>query len=117
MKSPMGMAAPTTDLTFYAQLPLARDAACGHDDHRHFGREVYRLLTGRDPADADIESGYDFDRHVIASILAVSAMERGRLSDRVGLSPVELIAVVAQLFPAIAFDASWFLQAGASGSP
>jgi nitrogen fixation protein NifQ len=75
MKSPMGMVAPITDLTFSAPSPLAQD------------------------------------------ILQVSAMERGRLSDRVGLSPVELIAVVAELFPVIASDTSWLLQSGASATP
>jgi nitrogen fixation protein NifQ len=111
------MAAPTIDSSFQVAFPLVHGEALVHDDKRHYGREIYRLLTGFDPADADIETEHDFDRHVIASIVAVAAMERGRLAERAGLSSIELIGLVAQLFPAAAFDASWLSLAGASASP
>ncbi|UFZ04222.1 nitrogen fixation protein NifQ [Bradyrhizobium ontarionense] len=87
------------------------------DDKRHRGRQIYRLLTGADPADAQIDNDPSFDRHVIASILAVSAMEPGALAERAGLSTVELIALLAQLFPAAPIDSSWLPISGASAAP
>ncbi|MGJ4947963.1 nitrogen fixation protein NifQ [Bradyrhizobium sp. HKCCYLS20291] len=87
------------------------------DDKRQRGRAIYRLLTGNDPADAVIDSDLSFDRHVVASILAVSAMEHGALAERVGLSTVELIALLAQLFPAAPIDSSWLPISGAAPAP
>jgi nitrogen fixation protein NifQ len=109
--------APTIIPSLSAVPPLVHGEALIHDDKRHYGREIYRLLTNVDPADADTESDDDFDRHVIASIIAVSAMEQGRLAERAGLSPIELIGLVAQLFPAAAFDSSWLPLAAASAAP
>ncbi|WOH64088.1 nitrogen fixation protein NifQ (plasmid) [Bradyrhizobium sp. BWA-3-5] len=63
------------------------------------GIATYRLLAGCHPADADISSDSDFDRHVLASILATAAMEGGRISDRAGLSGDELVALLEQHFP------------------
>jgi nitrogen fixation protein NifQ len=94
------------------QAPLAFE-----DDRRHHGRTIYRLLTGCDSADAVIDNDASFDRHVIASILAVSAMEHGTLAERAGLSTVELIALVAQLFPAASIDSSWLPINGAAPAP
>ncbi|MGJ4994507.1 nitrogen fixation protein NifQ [Bradyrhizobium sp. HKCCYLS3077] len=94
------------------QAPLAFE-----DDKRHHGRQIYRLLTGNDPAEAVIDDDFDFDRHVIASILAVSAMEHGALAERAGLSTVELIALLAQLFPAAAIDSTWLPINGAAPAP
>ncbi|GLH82078.1 molybdenum processing protein [Bradyrhizobium sp. SSBR45G] len=87
------------------------------DDKRQRGRQIYRLLTGTNPGDALIESDASFDRHVMASILAVSAMEHGALAERAGLSTVELIALLAQLFPAAAIDSSWLPINGAAPAP
>ncbi|XUM22318.1 nitrogen fixation protein NifQ [Bradyrhizobium oligotrophicum S58] len=87
------------------------------EDKRHHGRQIYRLLTGVDPDDALIDSDIGFDRHVIASILAVSAMEHGALAERAGLSTVELIALLAQLFPAASIDSSWLPITGAVAAP
>ncbi|WP_315781765.1 MULTISPECIES: nitrogen fixation protein NifQ [unclassified Bradyrhizobium] len=94
------------------QAPLAFE-----DDKRHHGRQIYRLLTGNDPAEAVIDDDFNFDRHVIASILAVSAMEHGALAERAGLSTVELIALLAQLFPAAAIDSTWLPINGAAPAP
>jgi nitrogen fixation protein NifQ len=69
------------------------------DDRRHHGREVYRKLTGTDPADADIEDDDSFDRHVMASILAVSATEGGTVGERAGLSTIDLVGLIAEMFP------------------
>ena len=97
--------------------PPPGSAAFMDDDKQHHGREIYRLLTDTDPADALIDSDASFDRHVIASILAVSAMEHGALAERVGLSTVELIALLAQLFPAASIDSSWLPITGAAAAP
>ncbi|MGY3450909.1 nitrogen fixation protein NifQ [Bradyrhizobium sp. USDA 4353] len=96
----------------HLQAPLAFE-----DDKRHHGRQIYRLLTGNDPAEAVIDDDFNFDRHVIASILAVSAMEHGALAERAGLSTVELIALLAQLFPAAAIDSTWLPINGAAPAP
>lgn len=97
--------------------PRAYDEAVVLEDPRRYGREIYRLLTGTDPAGADIETDRDFDRHVVASIIAVSAMEQGMLAERIGLSAIELIALVAQLFPSAAPDASWLPKSGVVAAP
>ncbi|MGJ5178358.1 nitrogen fixation protein NifQ [Bradyrhizobium oligotrophicum] len=87
------------------------------DDKRNHGRGIYRLLTGVDPDDAAFDDDASFDRHVIASVLAVSAMEHGALAERAGLSTVELIALLAQLFPAASIDSSWLPVNGVSAAP
>jgi len=76
----------------------------------HAGRAFYRLLTGRDPADADIRDNDDFDRHVLASILAASVMDGGQIAERAGLAEQDLNELLAQCFPsagvrAFAWDA------------
>jgi nitrogen fixation protein NifQ len=69
-------------------------------DKSGHGRDIYRLLTGFDPADAQIEDDRSFDRHVLASVLAVSAMEQGTLAECAGLPAIDLAALVAEMFPA-----------------
>jgi nitrogen fixation protein NifQ len=69
-------------------------------DKSDHGREIYRLLTGFDPADAQIGDNSSFDRHVLASVLAVSAMEQGTLAECAGLPAIDLVALVAEMFPA-----------------
>jgi nitrogen fixation protein NifQ len=108
---------PTITPSLQSTLPLADDDTSVPDDRRRYGREIYRLLTGSDPADADIACDRSFDLHVIASILAVSAMEQGALAERAGLSTVELIALLAQSFPATPIDSSWLPVNGASAAP
>ncbi|WP_245284291.1 nitrogen fixation protein NifQ [Bradyrhizobium sp. WSM2254] len=65
------------------------------------GIASYRLLTGMHPADADIDHDSSFDRHVLASIFAASAMEGGLLFEKVGLSSDELAALLKQNFPSV----------------
>ncbi|MGJ4895843.1 MULTISPECIES: nitrogen fixation protein NifQ [unclassified Bradyrhizobium] len=96
--------------------PSPRSGSC-EENARHHGRQIYRLLTGVDPDEALIDSDIGFDRHVIASVLAVSAMEHGALAERAGLSTVELIALLAQLFPAASIDSSWLPITGAAAAP
>jgi len=110
-----------------AIVDVAQSAAAGlqpspcggtiENDMRHHGRQIYRLLMGTDPADVLIDSDASFDRHVIASILAVSAMEHGALAERAGLSTIELITLLAQLFPAASIDSSWLPKDGAAPAP
>ncbi|MET0678418.1 MAG: nitrogen fixation protein NifQ [Bradyrhizobium sp.] len=83
----------------------------GKSDH---GRQIYRLLTGFDPADAQIEDDGSFDRHVLASVLAVSATEQGTLAECAGLPAIDLVALVAEMFPAA--GASW-LPVGEVSAP
>ncbi len=65
----------------------------------HVGAATYLMLTGCDAAAADIADDASFDRHVLASILAVAAMEGGVLTDRAGLPAGELAALIEQQFP------------------
>jgi len=90
-------AAPTAVVPFRSLL--ADGAALTDDERRHHGRVIYRMLTGNDPADAEIESDDSFDRHVMASILAVSAAEHGTVGERAGLSTFDLLGLIAEIFP------------------
>ena len=98
-------------------LPSSPDDGCLGCSGQHRGRQIYRLLTGVDPDDARIDDDASFDRHVIASILAVAAMEHGTLAERAGLSTIELITLLAQLFPAASIDSSWLPINGAAPAP
>ncbi|RTL48754.1 MAG: nitrogen fixation protein NifQ [Bradyrhizobiaceae bacterium] len=80
--------------------PATRPPAGLDADDLHAGREFYRLLTGCDPADADIREERAFDRHVLASILAAAAMEGGQIAQRTGLSEQDLDDLLAGYFPA-----------------
>ncbi|MGV7218746.1 nitrogen fixation protein NifQ [Bradyrhizobium sp. UFLA05-112] len=70
-------------------------------DRRHAGIELYRLLTGCDPADADIKDNDNFDRHVLASVLCAAVMDGGPLSERAGLTAEELNELLMQCFPSV----------------
>jgi len=69
-------------------------------DRGHTGTAAYRALTGCHPADAVIDDDSSFDRHVLASILAVAAMENGAVAERAGLAATDLSSLMAQRFPA-----------------
>ena len=79
----------------------------------HAGIDAYRLLTGCDPAGADIAGDRDFDRHVLASIIAVAAMDGDAVAERAGLAATDLAAIIAGYFPS-ARDrlAAWCAPAG-----
>lgn len=83
-------------------------AACAVDanSRSHRGITTYRLLTGRHPADADIATDSNFDRHVLASILAAATMDGGSLLAKVGLSCVELTALLERYFPSTEIKAA-----------
>ncbi len=76
-------------------FPLAR-AGSGEP---HAGRAFYRLLTGHDPVEADIGGNDDFDRHVLASILAAAVMDGGPIAERAGLAEQDLNKLLAKCFP------------------
>ncbi|PWE77084.1 molybdenum processing protein [Bradyrhizobium sp. SUTN9-2] len=75
--------------------------ACAVDAANQFqsGIGIYRLLTGVPPADADIATDSNLDRHVLASILAAATMDGGSLPEKVGLPGFELAALLEQYFP------------------
>jgi nitrogen fixation protein NifQ len=77
---------------------LETSAAPG--DRKHVGIVTYRALTGCHPADADTGDDFSFDRHVLASILAVAAMESGAVAERAGLAAADLVALMLKWFPA-----------------
>jgi nitrogen fixation protein NifQ len=82
-----------------SMLPFLEPSDRPH--HReHVGTAAYRALTGCHPADADIEDDSSFDRHVLASILAVAAMENGAVAERAGLAAADLASLMALWFPA-----------------
>jgi nitrogen fixation protein NifQ len=68
-------------------------------DRGHVGTAAYRLLTGCHPADAAVDDDFSFDRHVLASILAVAAMEDGAMAARAGLAAADLVSLMARWFP------------------
>ncbi|XIA67461.1 nitrogen fixation protein NifQ [Bradyrhizobium sp. TZ2] len=91
---------------FEARLfPLIVARANDPSGERHRGIATYRLLTGAHPADADITSDSNFDRHVLASILAAATMDGGPVSEKAGLSNHELAALLEQHFPSIRIKA------------
>lgn len=88
-------AIPNVDAAQAAALPADVSAR----DFCRAPAEAYRKLTGVAPDTAKIESDESFDRHVLASILALGATEPGPLSGRVGLSEAELDSLCALFFP------------------
>jgi nitrogen fixation protein NifQ len=77
------------------------------------GIATYRLLTGCNPVEAVIADDRDFDRHVLASILAAAAMEGEAIAERVGVAADELAELVSQYFPVAGNKlAAWCAPAG-----
>jgi nitrogen fixation protein NifQ len=75
----------------------------------HVGTAAYRLLAGCHPADAAVDDDFSFDRHALASILAVAAMEEGAMAARAGLAASDLGSLMAQWFPAASGSGiAWF---------
>ncbi|MGO8910740.1 MAG: nitrogen fixation protein NifQ [Bradyrhizobium sp.] len=80
-------------------------------DRGHVGTAAYRVLTGCHPADAAVDDDFSFDRHVLASILAVAAMEEGAMAARAGLAAADLVSLMAQWFPVAGSSGiAWFTQ-------
>ena len=90
--------------------PTTREAVYAEADE-HAGIATYRLLNGCHPTDADIRSDDDFDRHVLASILAAATMDGGAMADKAGLTAHDFAGLLAQYFPLMQIKAeSWFLR-------
>ncbi len=80
-------------------------------DRKHVGTAAYRLLTGCHPTDASVDDDLSFDRHVLASILAVAAMEEGAMAARAGLAAADLVSLMTQWFPVVCGSGiAWFTQ-------
>lgn len=83
------------DAIDWMPLPVAgADEDCGQE-----AAAVYRMLTGQEPADAAIAEDGAFDRHALASILAVASTEPGSVAERVGLADDELALLIECWFP------------------
>jgi nitrogen fixation protein NifQ len=80
-------------------LPALQPTGLPHG-REHIGAAAYRMLAGCHPADAIIDDDFSFDRHVLASILAVAAMENGAVAERAGLAAPDFASLMAQWFPA-----------------
>jgi nitrogen fixation protein NifQ len=81
----------------------------------HVGTAAYRALTGCHPADAVIDNDFSFDRHVLASILAIAAMEDGAVAERAGLAAADLASLMAHWFPnACGLGVVWHAQEAAA---
>lgn len=68
------------------------------------GPAAYRALTGCDPADARVETDWEFDAHVLACIIAVATLEHGPLCERIGLKQSDLSDLIDRWFPHTDFD-------------
>lgn len=93
-----------TEVTILADWSGQGEPTPGHiidmDDHvADRGVATYAALIGCNSAVARIDCDHDFDRHVLASLLAVGASEDGALASRVGLGDRELTELVERWFP------------------
>jgi nitrogen fixation protein NifQ len=78
---------------------LVLPAFAGADESASPVAAIYRVLTGQESAKADIADDHAFDRHVLASILAVALSEPGSLAERSGLSRGDLASLARHFFP------------------
>jgi nitrogen fixation protein NifQ len=81
-------------------LPGLEQPNAPRDSQHDIGVAAYRMLTGCHPADAVIDDDFSFDRHVLASILAVASMENGAVAERTGLVTTDIASLMAHWFPA-----------------
>ncbi|MBR1279355.1 nitrogen fixation protein NifQ [Bradyrhizobium sp. AUGA SZCCT0283] len=80
-------------------FPGLEQSNAPRDRQHDIGVAAYRMLTGCHPADAVIDDDFSFDRHVLASILAVASMENGTVAERAGLAAADLASLMAHWFP------------------
>lgn len=93
----------------HAMDPASTAASLAHDEGVDTNAApdcvaVYRRLTGGAPDAARIEDDHSFDRHVLASILALASTEGGPLTERSGLPASDLARLLAQWFPSAGGD-------------
>jgi nitrogen fixation protein NifQ len=65
------------------------------------GEAVYIALMGRHPGRVTIDADGDFDRHVLASLVAVAWVEGGSLAERLGLDGDSLARLFDRWFPRV----------------
>lgn len=105
----MSVIAPRQDLIDPALPPTSVELA---GRGVHVGAATYRMLMGCEPADAAIADDHNFDRHVLASILAVAAMENDAVAGQAGLVAADLATLIEQWFPQARYAvAAWCRQA------
>lgn len=104
------MIAAQASLVDAAAFPPVQSGA----GEEHAGIAFYRLLTGSAPAEADISDDDDFDRHVLASILAAAVMDGGPIAERAGLDEQELNELLAHCFPSVPVRAFAWMPGSAS---
>ncbi len=89
-------------------------ASSAVSDRARAGIAVYRLLMGVGPAEAMIDDDSSFDRHVLASILAVASMEDSAIGERVGLTAEDIAGLMRDCFPNACAEGSMFADVAAS---
>lgn len=94
-----------------APAELAEEAAFGFDGD---ATAAYRSLMGFAPDETKIDNDEIFDRHVLASILALALSEGGLFADRAGLSAIELKGLLSRWFSDTEFCASHCAAGAAS---
>ncbi|MGY3362123.1 hypothetical protein ACVWZK_008786 [Bradyrhizobium sp. GM0.4] len=96
---------------------VSSPVSAAHVTEQRDASELYGLLTGRHPTEVDISDDNDFDRHVLACVLAASAMDGGQLPERAGLTNQELDALLVQYFPSTPIrSCTWREQSAFTGS-
>lgn len=85
-------------------------------DRQLVGIELYHVLIGCGPADADVRDNDKFDRHVFASVLCAAVMDGAPLPERTGLTAQELNELLAQCFPSAPVQAIISMENSGSAS-
>jgi nitrogen fixation protein NifQ len=93
------MIAAQREETIGSAAPLRLQASIAVDQYVDDGVLAYRMLCGFDPHEAVIDDDNSFDRHVLASILAVAATQPGGIGAGAGLAAPDLAALIVQWFP------------------
>ncbi|MET4043651.1 nitrogen fixation protein NifQ [Bradyrhizobium sp. RT6a] len=96
---------------------VSSPVSAAHVAEQRDASKLYGLLTGRHPTEVDISDNYDFDRHVLACVLAASAMDGGQLPERAGLTNQELNALLVQYFPSSPFRRCTWREQSALAAP
>jgi nitrogen fixation protein NifQ len=89
------------DAQHYAIGPAALVLPALGDDYAS-AATIYRALTGQNAAQAETTDDRAFDRHVLASMLAVALSESGTLAERCGLTTRDLVHLASDWFPTLA---------------
>lgn len=96
--------------------PAAPLAPRAHPAPLPTAAQAYRRLTGTTPAAARVSDDAAFDRHVLASILAVAASEGDALAARAGLNDADLSTLLGLCFSTGDIPRAWQPSGGATCS-